>query len=220
VKIAHHMMRVSTFLSFIGAQLNAQLLLVRYFGGNGRIDEVAEAEIGRCILQSQVHVYRAIELCIKEEGQLEDKELLRDLKWTYERKEITEDLEDFVMLAFKDGAITAREAESIMHPLHKAISACLKKLSDTVEGITKAQRDRSSPSHQLASFLNDVRKGSKKDDGTDSKPPKSPNASTAPPDQLHPPTTVVGRESSGGDPGVELGPSGSFDPATRPIEVS
>mmetsp|Transcript_12585 Transcript_12585/g.28486 ORF Transcript_12585/g.28486 Transcript_12585/m.28486 type:complete len:1167 (-) Transcript_12585:177-3677(-) len=221
VKIAHHMMRVSTFLSFIGAQLQAQLLLVRYFGGNGRIDEVAEAEIGRCILQSQVHVYRAIELCIREESQLEDKELLRDLKWTYERKEITEDLEDFVLLAFKDGAITAREAESIMHPLHKAISACLKKLSDTVEGITNAQRDRSSPSHQLASFLNEVRKGSKqKDEGTDSRTPKkSPTSSTAPPDQLHPPTTVVGRES-GGDAGVELAPSTSFDPATRPIEVS
>jgi len=138
VELAQHMLRLSCYMSYIGAHLSSQVSLVKYFGG---LDlSVEENEICRCIIQSQVYVYRAIELTIQEEKSLDEKGLLDDLRWTLERKEITEGLEEFVMLAFKDGAITAREAHSIVHPLHHQLAECLQKINDTAEGITRTTR--------------------------------------------------------------------------------
>mmetsp|Transcript_13271 Transcript_13271/g.31057 ORF Transcript_13271/g.31057 Transcript_13271/m.31057 type:complete len:1203 (-) Transcript_13271:95-3703(-) len=142
LELAQSMLRISTYLSYVGAQLAGQAALVKYFGKNGAIDEADEAEIGRCVIQSQVNVYKAISLTIQEEKLLHDKELLSELKWAYERKEITEGLEEFVMEAFRDGAITAREAESIVHPLHKQIAECLAAFHRTVQGITNNASNR------------------------------------------------------------------------------
>mmetsp|Transcript_13270 Transcript_13270/g.31049 ORF Transcript_13270/g.31049 Transcript_13270/m.31049 type:complete len:1203 (-) Transcript_13270:191-3799(-) len=144
VELANHMLRIDTLSSFIAAHLSSQQALIKYFGGNGAIDTAEEAEIARCIVQSQVYVYQAIQMAFEEEKKLSDEDLLQDLKWTYERKEITESLEEFVIAAYKDGAISAREAESIVHPLHHQIVECLRKLNDSAEGIkrSKVEPDR------------------------------------------------------------------------------
>ena len=34
--------------------------LIKFFGGNGKIDLACETELGRCVLQSQVSTYKAI----------------------------------------------------------------------------------------------------------------------------------------------------------------
>eukprot|EP00971_Amphidinium_carterae_P167361 3316400-Amphidinium_carterae.1 len=135
------MLRIDTLSSFIAAHLSSQQSLIKYFGGNGAIDTAEEAEIARCIIQSQVYVHQAIQMAWEEEKKLSDEDLLQDLKWTYERKEITESLEEFVIAAYKDGAITAREAESIVHPLHHQIGECLRKLAESAEGIKRAKAE-------------------------------------------------------------------------------
>merc|ERR1740121_793588 len=131
-------------MSYIAAQLSSQVSLVKYFGGNGKIDAANEAEIARYIIQSQVNVYKAIELAVAEVQEMDNMQLLEDLKWVYERKEITEGLEDFVMSAYRDGAISAKEAESILHPLHHQISSCLSVLNECTDGIIRTNQKSTS----------------------------------------------------------------------------
>merc|ERR1719487_2583075 len=56
VELAQHMQKIQTLVCFARAHLWAEKDLLKYFGANGKIDEVNESEIGRCILQSQVFV--------------------------------------------------------------------------------------------------------------------------------------------------------------------
>mmetsp|Transcript_56105 Transcript_56105/g.121362 ORF Transcript_56105/g.121362 Transcript_56105/m.121362 type:complete len:1117 (-) Transcript_56105:113-3463(-) len=135
--LAAHMVKVSAWMSFIGAHIASQAALLKYFGGSNSIDGIQEAEIARCVLQSQVAVYKAIDLTIQEESKVGDALLMQEMKWVYERKEITESLEDFVMAAYGDGAITGKEAESMVHPLREQISQCLWRLHACADGIAQ-----------------------------------------------------------------------------------
>jgi len=45
---------------FVRAHVKAQLDVIKYFGGNGKLDEVNECEIARCVIQSQVSTYQAL----------------------------------------------------------------------------------------------------------------------------------------------------------------
>jgi hypothetical protein len=119
--------------AFIRAHLLAQVSLVKFFGGNGEIDEASEADMGRCILQSQVQVYRAIEMARVEEATM-DPLVLEEMRSAHRRKDITETLETFVADAYKRGAISGREAESILHPLNKEIQRCLLCIKDASLG--------------------------------------------------------------------------------------
>mmetsp|Transcript_23241 Transcript_23241/g.51423 ORF Transcript_23241/g.51423 Transcript_23241/m.51423 type:complete len:1252 (+) Transcript_23241:95-3850(+) len=140
------MFRIMTCMSFIAAHLSSQKSLIKYFGGNGKIDCEDEVEIARCIVQSQLSVYKAINVVAQMERQMNGS-LVTDLKNTLERKEIAEALEEFVMTALADGAITSREAESMMHPLHHQIADCLALLNDTTEGILRNATVASHSSH-------------------------------------------------------------------------
>lgn len=133
-QVGLHLHRILTLTSFVHAQLHAQMSLVRYFGVNGEIDEPDECEIARCILQSQVAVYRAIGLCVKEESSM-DGRMLQEIQWVHHKRTVIESLEEVVMSAWSDGAISAKEAESILHPLHIEITACLNALHDLTDGI-------------------------------------------------------------------------------------
>merc|ERR1712226_76024 len=101
------MTKIATLVCFAQSHLLAQKDLIKYFGGNGVLDDINEAEIARCILQSQVFVYRALVEAVAERQHL-DKELLNEMHHLHERKTITEGLEKFVMSAFTNGAINAR----------------------------------------------------------------------------------------------------------------
>jgi hypothetical protein len=150
--VAEHMHKITVLMCFVHAHLRSQLDIIKYFGGNGVIDDAdQEGEIARCILQSQVSCYEAIQLAVQEEQQM-DSDIMTELKFVHMRKDITEDLEHLVMGAYKDGAISAREAESILGPLHKEIRSCMKQLYETNEGRLAALKQNAtarSPSPQL-----------------------------------------------------------------------
>merc|ERR1711862_297572 len=109
---AKHMKKITTMRCFIDAHLLAQQDLVKYFGGNGKIDDLSEAEIARCILQSQVTVYQALFAAANTQKQI-GPEICAELNSLYKRKAITEHLSHFVEGAYKDGAIHATEANAI-----------------------------------------------------------------------------------------------------------
>merc|ERR1719335_513583 len=54
MELARHMKKATTLDCFVRAHVMAQVDLVKYFGGNGKLDEANESEIARTILQSQV----------------------------------------------------------------------------------------------------------------------------------------------------------------------
>jgi hypothetical protein len=60
-------------------------------------------------------VYRALIMAVQEEQNMENT-LVEELRWVKKRKAITEVLEHFVMDAYKDCAISARERASRPRP--------------------------------------------------------------------------------------------------------
>jgi sodium/hydrogen exchanger 10/11 len=134
VELANHLQKIQTLVCFAQSHLQAEKDLVKYFGCNGKIDDLNEVEIARCILQSQVGVYRALRQAVHCQQEL-DKELLTELHHTTERKHITETLEKFVISAHTDGAINARETHAILHPLHHQIASCLTVMHERAEGL-------------------------------------------------------------------------------------
>jgi sodium/hydrogen exchanger 10/11 len=141
--LAKHMKKITTMNNFITAHLMAQTELMKYFGGNGEIDEADESEIARCILQSMVAVFKALISCAKTKKLIADDnpKVLHELKTLYSRKTITEGLSHFVEKAYSDGAISATEAHAILHPLNHEVSACMKKLNDRAEGVIQNKSD-------------------------------------------------------------------------------
>jgi NhaP-type Na+/H+ or K+/H+ antiporter len=132
--LSRHMKKITTMFCFISAHCMAQNDLIKYFGGNGEIDEQDEAEIARCILQSQVSVYEALLAAANTQKQI-DAPVLEELRNLYLRRHITESLSSFVEKAHADGAISANEAHAILHPLNHEVGACMKQLNDRAEGV-------------------------------------------------------------------------------------
>merc|ERR1719329_1330526 len=138
MNVASHIQRMTTMRTFVTAHLLSQMQLVKYFGGNGKIDTLDESEMARCILQSQISCFKAIALGVGETKTM-DKDLVTELDWVYQRKTITEGLEHFVMQAHHDGALSAREAEAIIHPLHGLIRDSMQEIQHLSEGIIKKE---------------------------------------------------------------------------------
>merc|ERR1712032_1600589 len=84
----------------------------------------------------------------REKQQMEKKCLLKEWKSAFHRKLITEGLEHFVMSAHTNGAISAREAESILHPLHHQISSCLRTIHDLGDGVIARASDGAAGHHK------------------------------------------------------------------------
>jgi hypothetical protein len=134
MELARHMKKIVTLSCFIHAQRMAQVQLVRYFGGNGKLDEANESEIARCILQSQVNVYKAYYEACQTKQKLGD-EVSKELENLRRRKRITEGLSRFVTDAHIAGALSATETHAILHPLNHQIAVCMKTLNDRTEGV-------------------------------------------------------------------------------------
>jgi len=128
------MKKIVTLSCFIRAHLSAQVALVKYYGGNGKIDEIEECELGRCILQSQVSTYKALTEAAHTQHQL-GPELFKELQTLYKRKKITEGLSNFVLGAHHDCAISAFEAHKILHPLHDHVAECMYTLNQRADGV-------------------------------------------------------------------------------------
>lgn len=134
LELSKHLKKITTLSCFIEAHLMAQNDLVRYFGGNGEIDEIDESELARCILQSQFSTYQALFSAADTQKHI-GRDILHELQMLYQRKSITEDLSAFVEKAHKDGALSATEAHTIIHPLNHQIASCMKALNERVEGV-------------------------------------------------------------------------------------
>jgi hypothetical protein len=134
LELAKHMQKITTMSCFITAHIKAENEIVAYFGGNGLLDEVDEAEIARCILQSQVSVYKALIAAAQNQNAISP-EILHELEALYKRREMTEKLSHFVEQAHADGAINAVEAHAILHSLHNQIAACMRALNERSEGV-------------------------------------------------------------------------------------
>merc|ERR1719313_664958 len=132
--LARHLKKIVLLDCFIRAHLRAEKDLIKFFGGNGDIDTIEEAELGRCVLQSQVATLRALQLAKLTENELEE-DILNELHELHFRKTITEQLSEFVLGAHKDGALSATETHAILHPLYHQISLCMKELNDRTEGL-------------------------------------------------------------------------------------
>jgi hypothetical protein len=145
--LARHMKKIVTLRCFIVAQLKAQSQLVKYFGGNGKSDEKDENEIARCVLQSQVGVYKALKMVAETKQQLPEN-VKTELMALSQRKKITERLSDFVSDAHEAGALSATEAHAILHPLNHQVAECMKELNDRAEGYVKKTSPRGNHGHK------------------------------------------------------------------------
>jgi hypothetical protein len=134
LELARHMKKIVTLSCFIKGQEMAQTQLVRYFGGNGKLDEKNETEIARCILQSQVNIYKALWEAGETKRKLGDK-VSKELEVLRKRKRITEGFSRFVSDAHEAGALSATETHAILHPLNHQIAECMKTLNDRAEGV-------------------------------------------------------------------------------------
>jgi len=132
--LAMYMTKITTMQCFVLAQIMAQNDLIKYFGGNGELDEVDESEIARCIIQSLVSTYKAL-IAAADFQQKIGVDIICELSILYKRKTITESLSAWVEKAHHDGAISATEAHAILHPLNHQISVCMKKMSEKMEGV-------------------------------------------------------------------------------------
>jgi hypothetical protein len=134
IELSRMLKKITAMSCFIKAHLMAQSDMVKFFGGNGRGTQASEAEIARCVLQSQTATYKALIIASRAQKQM-DQEVLHELQTVYQRKCIAEGLSVFVENAVADGAISEKEAHAILHPLNHQIAECMDMLNDRAEGV-------------------------------------------------------------------------------------
>jgi len=136
--MAEHMQKCTMLSSFIKAHIASQELLVKYFGRDGKVDSV---ELARCILQSQLSVYKAMLMDIDEKDNVES-HILGACRIATECKVLVGELETFVMDAHTRGVITRSDAESIIHHMHHRIEIFTKTLIDAQLGVVPKVLER------------------------------------------------------------------------------
>jgi len=143
-ELAGHMQKMTILDSYICAHTHAQKALADFFGQSWEIecaiDDSGQPEIARCICQSQICVYEAARNRVQERRGL-DPAIQRQFDMELREKVITERLHNFVMTAMKDGALTAREAEAMLHPLQHMLQQCQGRLNQLEDGIVADDTD-------------------------------------------------------------------------------
>jgi len=123
---------VQTMQSFVRAHMQSQELMIKYYSnGNSPLDNV---ELARCLLQSFVAAHRAI-FALLNERKLNER-LCKGVHDVTFRKHIIEHLKHFIHEAVECGAITAKNAASLLHPLYHEVSECIAYVNLRFEGIT------------------------------------------------------------------------------------
>jgi len=148
--VAKQMKKVVALDCFIRAHCKAQVDIVRYFAGNGKVDDAKESEIGRCVLQSQIAVFRALRAYVETQEQLG--KVYEEIQNLHSRKAITVKLSNFCLSGLRDGALSATETHAIVHPMYHHIAECMKKLNDRTSGIMSHDHPSLSGAHGLALF--------------------------------------------------------------------
>jgi sodium/hydrogen exchanger 10/11 len=123
-EVMSYMKTIRVFTGFVRAHTAAQALLMKYFLGAQGSSE-GKAEVARCILQSQSSVYKAISLTVSAKKRM-DGHVLEEIESVTTMLKVAEGLENYVLAAHDQGALSAREAEHMLHPLHHAIQHMMK----------------------------------------------------------------------------------------------
>jgi hypothetical protein len=139
IEVEYHMHLMTAYVCYSTAHLKAQRDLVIFFGGNAKIDELEEKEIGRCVLQSQTGVYQACQQAMDQEAQLELKkpEIMVDLRVSLLSKRICDAIGKFIDAAHDAGALCERDAHVVRHPVNHYLQNVITILSDLDSGITE-----------------------------------------------------------------------------------
>lgn len=113
--VAEQMQTLTILTCFIKAHMKSQNELMYYFTTANQIDM---AELGRCVLESQVETYRALSLAVDCVQQL-DEGMLHEVNNQKKSKALAEELEHLVQHAHLHHVITAQEAESVLDPVRE-----------------------------------------------------------------------------------------------------
>mmetsp|Transcript_116033 Transcript_116033/g.300824 ORF Transcript_116033/g.300824 Transcript_116033/m.300824 type:complete len:1168 (+) Transcript_116033:66-3569(+) len=96
-----------------------------------------ESEQARCIIESLTAVYRAIAIGAEKIATVEDEGpwILESMVTLKESCNVTEHLTDFIMAGANAGVIKEKDAELLMHPLHRHLAVANVLFSDVHAGI-------------------------------------------------------------------------------------
>jgi hypothetical protein len=131
-EVVSYMKTIRVFTSFVRAHSNAQVLLMKYFLGDQGSGE-GKAEVARCILQSQCSNYKAIALATTAKKRM-DAGVLNQIETVSQMLNVADGLENYVLEAHDHGALSAKETENILHPLHHEIHHMMKDMQHLFGG--------------------------------------------------------------------------------------
>jgi len=131
LELAERLESIMILTCFVRAHVAAQEGLARFFGRDGQICTAEEASV---IFESQTSVYRALKMVIREVDMV-DRAILNGMHILHESKTVAEELSAFVLSAHSSGVISAREAESILHPLRDHMRDFAQKLKESHMGV-------------------------------------------------------------------------------------
>lgn len=126
LKIAEHTQKAAILKCFSKAHMGAQQKLVRFFCSAGKVDSV---EVARCLLQSQVSVYRALVMAEQQTKGL-SVDFIEDLATLVKNKSLAERCERFVLDAHDNGILSAHESQNILEPMHHQMAKYLSEIRD------------------------------------------------------------------------------------------
>lgn len=211
LQIREHMQKTCVLQCFVRAHLSSQKEMVQYFGTHEKVDSI---EVARCLLQSQCAIYKAMSVGVAEERRL-DRKLLKEITQVRESKAIAEELERFVMDAHCGGVINAREAESILRPLHGHMQQLMKRIQEQCLHMNSGIQEEEVDPLQLPGDSEDRSSGGNNDDRKhdligplgapndlpEGEPVKAPSRRDVPA-PLHPPPMMsnLSTDSLPGDP--------------------
>jgi hypothetical protein len=135
--ISSHMQKVMMLRAFVHAHIKAQEAFLNIFCKD---EQVETPETARVLLDSMTSVNLAIAKAVEVERSI-DKRLLAQVRIVRECTDIAEQLEKFVYNAHTGGVISAKEAESIMHPLHAHLENFYRQLRRSQRGMTGRKSD-------------------------------------------------------------------------------
>jgi len=181
-----HLMRISILTCFIRGHLSAQHELVRCFGSKGIVDTV---EVARCILQSQVAVFKAVSLAAGVE-QCMELDLVTKVNQVREGKRLAEELETIVMDAHNGGFLGARETDQLLRPLRDHLRLCQRQMERA--SFSSDQRDCQPDDGRLADSPNEVWNSQELPPGMEHRAPSAPESPAHHPAQPEPPLALPG----------------------------
>jgi hypothetical protein len=133
LELVEQLRSITLLTTFARAHMYAQGRFLKLFGANERCQSAEEA---RCIIESQTAVYKAITMAASEAEKV-DPAVLKGVTMLHESNRVAEILSAFIVHAHEDGVISAREAESILHPLRDHRRLWTKHLQQSHSGVHK-----------------------------------------------------------------------------------